>query len=243
MKILIICPLKYEYRKALREFNITEQTSCYDFKAACKKMNDNEIMIVQTGPGKARAGIATVSGIEYFRPDFVLDTGSCGGLNNDISAGTVIISYHCFEYDISGFGLPQIKQKMMEIHSGFNKNIVRIVQNLYNNKREIMIGIQACGEYIIKENKDKMLLRKLFDADACNWESAGVFLGALNRKKPCLSIRAVSDMADENTFLDYKKNISGVLSGLYSLIKDFIDKGTFREFLQLWDREAIQINY
>lgn len=243
MKILIICPLEYEYKKAKEVFNTTRQINCYDFKAVSKKMNKNEIFIIKSGLGKARAGIATISGIEYFKPDLVLDTGSCGGLKNYISPGTLIISYHCFEYDISGYGLPLKKLKFMEIHSGFNKNIERSIQNLYNNKREIIIGIQACGEFIIKENKDKMLLKNLFKADACNWESSGVFIGALNRKKPCLSIRVVSDLADENIFSDFKKSISGGLLELYSYIKDAVQQGMFHLLIQLWNTERIQVYY
>jgi 5'-methylthioadenosine/S-adenosylhomocysteine nucleosidase len=241
MKILIVCPLEFEYKIAKQIFNPTIQINYYNLNIVCGHIDENEIYIIKSGLGKTRSCIAAISGIEHFQPDFVLDTGSCGGILDTLSPGDIIIGYQCFEYDISGYGLPKKKQKMMEIHSGFNKNIEKKIQDLYN-KRRIITGIQASGEFIIKDSKNKMLLRDLFDADACNWESSGVFLGALSRRKPCLSIRVVSDLADENLFSEYPKNIQGGLLDLYGFIKQAVQQKMFYTLLKLWNPERIQVH-
>ncbi len=240
MKILINCPLNNEYKKAKEVFEIENQEKLFHFNISTKHLNRDDIFIIKSGIGKTRAGIATVAGINYTQPDFIVDTGSCGSLY-DIPIGSIIISYCCYEYDISGYGFPRKKHNIMKIHSGFDTTLDTVFLNESNNKNKIFIGIQACGEYIIKDIDDKLILRELFNADACNWESAGIFLGALNQNIPCLSIRVVSDLADDNLFSDFKKNIHQNLSILYKMIYDFIIQGVFYRLIALWDSKKITL--
>ncbi|MBN2441139.1 MAG: 5'-methylthioadenosine/S-adenosylhomocysteine nucleosidase [Spirochaetales bacterium] len=240
MRILINCPLTNEYKRAKEILETKKQKKLFHFQMSEGHLNHNDIFLIKSGIGKTRAGIATTTGIQYIQPDFIIDTGSCGSLKK-IPIGSIIISFCCYEYDISGYGFPQKKHHMMMIHSGFDPSIEKEFQALVHDKNKIFIGIQGCGEYIIKDVDERLMLNKLFDADACNWESAGVFLGALNQNIPCMSIRVVSDMADENLFADFKKNIHQNLSILYMMIYNSINQGIFDRLIPLWNTNKIKL--
>ena len=47
------------------------------------QINNNEVVIVQSGIGKVAAALATSILIDKFQPDYVVNTGSAGGFDPD----------------------------------------------------------------------------------------------------------------------------------------------------------------
>lgn len=225
-----------EYKAALSVFKKSKEMEIAGFKISNLKAGNYDTYIINSGEGKARAGIATAFGIEAVLPEFIIDTGSCGAIDDTVAAGTIIIATSCHEYDISGYGIPEKKLKRMLISTGFDKfGENRIIKEGAN----VSCGDQACGEIIVNSDDKKARIRRLFNVCACNFETAGVFICALKRNIPCLSIRIITDKADENVHKDFKENFDSAIEKLYTYINVCIEKEWFSYIKDFWDKKKI----
>ena len=77
-------------------------------------------------------------------------------------------------------------------------------------------------------------MRALSGALASNWETAGVFIGALRARIPPLSLRAVSDLGDEDSLADFRRNARASAQGLYGFLRVLLEAGWFVDFLAVW---------
>ncbi|WP_085298494.1 5'-methylthioadenosine/S-adenosylhomocysteine nucleosidase [Cognaticolwellia mytili] len=70
------------------------------------QLNDNDVVIVQSGIGKVPAALATAILIDKFQPDYIVNTGSAGGFDQLLKVGDIVISsevrYH--DVDVTAFG-------------------------------------------------------------------------------------------------------------------------------------------
>ncbi len=55
-------------------------------------LNGNDVVLVQSRIGKANAAMSTAILVERFAPDFILNTGSAGGMDRSLSIGDIVIS-------------------------------------------------------------------------------------------------------------------------------------------------------
>lgn len=65
-----------------------------------------EVVLVQSGIGKVTAAIATTLLIQQFKPDCVINTGSAGGFDPELSVGDIVISSEVrhHDVDVTAFG-------------------------------------------------------------------------------------------------------------------------------------------
>lgn len=78
--------------------------SLFEFKLADKrafscKINGKEVIIAISGIGKVSAGLTTQLIIDRYNPEFIINFGSCGGMNNSVK----ILNYYtidkCCQFD------------------------------------------------------------------------------------------------------------------------------------------------
>lgn len=242
MKLLIVCPIPIEFNACRSVFalkDIRTKTRC---RAARGIMENTEVYIIESGPAKARSAAETVAGINQFDPDLVIDTGTCGGLSSGSLIGEIIISEVCYEYDISGSGFPRRIIPEMKLPSAFEFLSIndkdRILRKAAEFGRDmnyfVKSGIQASGEYLVQSLAAKKNLHSLLHADACNWETAGVFIASLKNSVPPLSIRIVSDLGDEDALKTFRKNAKKSSFELYRFIENLIVSGWFSDFMESW---------
>jgi adenosylhomocysteine nucleosidase len=235
MKILIITPIPVEYRVCSRVMGLSEGGRLFGCKISQALVSDTQIIAVQSGPAKV--------------PDLVIDSGSCGGIQNGLTIGQIILSQTCYEYDISGSGLPRKKMAVMKLPTPFDFFSISVKENILTKAAEIakengfhtITGTQACGEYLINSVKLRELLFRTFQATGCNWETAGVFISALRSCLPALSIRIITDLANRNTMRDFRRNLKNAAHNLYEYIKNLLQEGWFDLFLQKWQKVDTEI--
>ncbi len=243
MKLLIVCPIPIEFNACRSVFMLKDIVSDTGKRAARGVINNNEIYVVESGPTKARAAAETVAAIYQYKPNVVLDTGCCGGLSNESVIGEVIVDDMCYEYDISGSGLPRRRIKEMKLPSslfllrekGERELVSDLIQLGHANDLIVRYATQLSGEFIIQSSKIKRILVSLFQARGVNWETAGVFIAALKMSLPPLSVRIVSDLANSNALYDFRRNARRVSLMLYGYIKQMVESGWFDTFFERWE--------
>jgi adenosylhomocysteine nucleosidase len=183
-----------------------------------------------------------VAGIGQFQPDIVIDTGTCGALDGDLIVKGIVIGVSCVEYDISGNGLPERIIPEMKLPSALQflprregQKIVREATELGKDLGfHVRSGIQACGEFLIQSGQVRETLHEVSGAIACNWETAGVFIGSLRARVPPLSVRVVTDLGDEDSLRDFRKNARRCSLDLYRFLGSALESGWLSGVHALW---------
>ena len=242
MRILLICPVPIEFTSCRSLLSLRDTAAVTGCRSARGSVAGLEVVALQSGPGKARAAAATAAGIAAAAPDLVLDTGTCGALDAALVVGAVVICRTCVEYDISGSGLPRKVIPEMRLPSALAllarqpadrlvRTAVQVGQGADLHVRE---GVQACGEFFIQSPGVRDSLAALTGGLGANWETAGVFVAALRAGLPPLSMRGVSDLGDEQSLGDFRRNARGVCRGLYAYVRSLAESGWFTQVHGRW---------
>jgi adenosylhomocysteine nucleosidase len=242
VRVLLICPIPLEYTSCRNILSLRDAPRLIGCRAARGSLASVDILALESGPAKARAASGTVAGIFDFKPDLVVDTGTCGALDGDLIVNGIVFAQSCLEYDISGNGMPSRIIPEMRLPSAIEllprregEKLVRSATELGKNAGfHVRAGLQACGELFIQSTTVRESLRAVTGALACNWETAGVFIGALRAGVPPLSIRSVSDLGDEDSLKDFRRNAKASAQGLYGLLRVLFESGWFVGFLDRW---------
>ncbi len=242
MRVLLVCPIPLEFVCCRSALGLRDAAPVLGCKAARGSVANVDVMVIESGPAKVRAASAAVGGIGAFQPDVVLDTGTCGALDGELIVGGLVLATSCIEYDIAGDGLPSRVLPVMKLSSLFDflpqrgrERLVRGITSLAMDAGlHLRPGVQACGEFLIQSEETRESLRELTGAIACNWESAAVFVAALRSRLPPLSLRVVTDLGDENTLRDLKRNARRHLQELFRFVRHGLEAGWFVDLYSEW---------
>lgn len=106
MKAGIIGAMEPEVAILKAKLQQVEITKHAGFTFFSGMMNNEPVVIVQSGIGKVAAALATAILIDKFQPDYIVNTGSAGGFESSLSVGDIVISdevrYH--DVDVTAFG-------------------------------------------------------------------------------------------------------------------------------------------
>ena len=242
VRVLLVCPIPLEYTTCRTALALRDAQAVLGCRIARGAVGNVDILAVETGPAKARAATATVAAIGHFQPDLVVDTGTCGALDGDLIVHALVLGMSCLEYDISGNGLPHRIIQEMRLPSAFDflprregQKLVRSLTELSKDRGlHMRAGVQACGEFFTQSAQVRESLFALSGAVACNWETAGVFVAALRCRVPPLSMRVVSDLGDEDSLRDFRRNARRCSQDLYRTVAEGLESGWFAAFYELW---------
>lgn len=244
MKILLICPIPAEFGACRETLLLRELSPLMSCRAGRAMAGGIELIAVESGPAKARAAAATTAACIRYGPDLVIDTGTCCGLEPAVPYGEIIQGEACCEYDIGGEKIPVRLRPEMDLPSGFSFLDPQVREDLQRRSVElgqeggfpVRIGTQACGEVLIRSIPVRQHLYRLIHAAGGNWETAGVFIGALRSGKPPISLRIVSDLGDQNAQSDFRRNVRASSRQLYRYIGLLLETGWFLSFHDQWSR-------
>lgn len=190
MKIAIICAFYDEIIYYKDKYNIDiEKTE------NLIKIGNKEVLIVKSLVGKVNAALTIQRVIDNFRPDYIINSGCAGAINDKLSISDIILITKSIYHD---FTPAEIMQKYTP-----NKGIFVSDDYLVKKAREVsknlninvIEGTIATGDCYVteKEVKDKILNMKAICTDM---ETAAFMHVANINKIPFLSIRGISDFAD-----------------------------------------------
>jgi nucleoside phosphorylase len=244
LKMLLICPLPPEFSACREILNLRDSRPVSGCRSARGSAGNIDVFALESGPAKARAAAATVAGLLAFKPDLVVDTGSCAGTAPGAFVGQLIFCRDCYEYDIGGSGFPTRNIPEMKLPSAVSiltgdgrETLLREAGETGSTENfQVHVGNQVCGELLIQSQAMREALYTLFQSSGANWESAGVFVGALKNSLPPLSIRIVTDLGNEQALDDFRANIKREARELYRYVQVLAEYGWFDHFIEYWQR-------
>ncbi len=191
--------------KSLVENKQTKTISGIDFVFGT--INNKEVVIAKCGIGKVFASICAQTMIMAFNPEYIINTGVAGTLTNELSVGDVAISSSVVQHDMdtSPLGDPVgLISGINIINFDASQYLVSLTQQVIKEHNiNFKTGIIASGDQFIHEKKQKDRIVKNFGAIACEMEGASIGHTAYVNKVNFVIIRAISDSADDSSFMDY----------------------------------------
>jgi adenosylhomocysteine nucleosidase len=187
----------------------TEKVADFDFYWG--KLEKRAVVLLRCGVGKVNAAVGCALLITRFHPDFVINTGSAGGIDPTLKVGDAIISngllYH--DVDITAFGyepgqlpnMPAVFPVPEGLISQAELAIAQLKQegNLsaaFNSIR----GLIGSGDVFMHDPEWIGKIRRIFPKiRAVEMEGAAIAHTCRIFGVPALIIRALSDIAGEES--------------------------------------------
>jgi adenosylhomocysteine nucleosidase len=182
-------------------------TTIGEFEFYEGKLEGHTVVLLRCGIGKVSAAVGCALLIHNFKPDFVVNTGSAGGINPALHFGDVIIStgllYH--DVDVTAFNYaPGQLPGQPQIFPADEKLIVKAEQAVNELKQEKILpdnlnhlrGLIGTADTFMHQPESIAAVRQKFpDIAAVEMEGAAIAHCCRLFSVSVLVIRALSDIA------------------------------------------------
>ena len=159
------------------------------------------VLLAQSGIGKVNAAITTTVLLEKFGAGCVINTGSAGGLQGGMKQGDVVVGIQTAHHDADatafGYTIGQLPQMPARYDSdaGLIEHAARAA--IAFDGAAIHRGLIVSGDQFINHPDKIARIRAHFpDALAVEMEAAAIAQTCYQFARPCVIIRALSDLAD-----------------------------------------------
>ena len=191
-------PLYQKMGNATGEINVAGVTiSKFD-------IDSNEIFLVRSGVGEIRAAMTFQLLVDRFDVDVVLNFGFVGSLDNRFDIGDIVLAEKIVHYQFDTSAIDNVPAGQYDgndsIYFTADKALIEKVQNeLSYNLPEVIV---ASGDKFVASKEDKEYLRTL-GAQICEMECAGLVIASQRNNVPLLSMKVISDKADESADISF----------------------------------------
>ena len=204
----IIFAMQEELIELKKYLHINNEKKIYDLIFYEATLNNQNIILTESGIGKTNAARTTQILIDYYKPEAIFNIGVAGGIAKNLKVGDVIISTSLVQhdFDITAFDHPK----------GYIPNIgntIPIDNNLLNTTKTILDtnnisykeGLIASGDIFCTKESMATKINTQFNALCVEMEGASIAQTAYLSKTPCLVIRSISDCPDNNNKVTYEE--------------------------------------
>jgi adenosylhomocysteine nucleosidase len=157
----------------------------------CGFIGDNTVVAMQCGIGKVNAAIGSVTLINNFNLDLVINTGVAGGADKSINIMDIVIGTRIAYHDVwCGPESPWGEVQGLPLYYKSDKAITDKIPTESNIKR----GLICSGDRFIDSIEEIDAIKAKFpEVLAVDMESAAIAQVCTIMKKPFLSLRVISD--------------------------------------------------
>lgn len=204
----IIFAMQEELIELKNYLHINKEKKIYDLTFYEATLNNQNIILTESGIGKTNAARTTQILIDYYKPEAIFNIGVAGGIAKKLEVGDIIISTSLVQhdFDITAFDHPK----------GYIPNIgntIPIDNNLLNTTKTILDtnnisykeGVIASGDIFCTKESMATKINTQFNALCVEMEGASIAQTAHLSKTPCLVIRSISDCPDNNNKVTYEE--------------------------------------
>lgn len=206
--ISIIFAMQEELIELKKYLHINNEKKIYDLIFYEATLNNQNIILTESGIGKTNAARTTQILIDYYKPKAIFNIGVAGGIAKNLKVGDIIISTSLVQhdFDITAFNHPK----------GYIPNIgnnIPIDNKLLNTTKTILDtnnisykeGLIASGDIFCTKESMATKINTQFNALCVEMEGASIAQTAYLSKTPCLLIRSISDCPDNNNKVTYEE--------------------------------------
>ncbi|MCV2506171.1 MAG: 5'-methylthioadenosine/adenosylhomocysteine nucleosidase [Candidatus Lightella neohaematopini] len=183
------------------------------------------VIIIETGVGKVSASLGTTILISYFLPNLVINIGLAGSLVPYIKKHDLVISQSTCYYDVNvtsfGYKIGQVPKHPLIFNTP--KHILSIAKIFNKKEKNIFFGLIISGDNFINNTSALNNIRNNFPkALVVDMESTAIAQVCYRFNIPFISIKQVSDHADNIANIEFMHAIKNIKNNLFVATKNII---------------------
>ena len=224
MKIGIIVAMHKELELLLPLLQNSEESRMGGCEFHRGKVGRHDVIAMQCGIGKVNAAIGTLTLVNSFLPDFVINSGVAGGADQSISVMDVVAGARVAYHDV--WCGPESELGQVQGLPLYFEGARRLL-DLVPNREGIHKGLICSGDQFIDTLDAVSRIKGNFpDALAVDMESGAIAQVCHLNKVPFLALRVISDSpgaSHDNTrqYLDFWADAP---QETFNLVKDIITR-------------------
>lgn len=177
----------------------------------CGTYKNCEIIAVRSGIGKVLAALTATLLIDHYHVDYLINTGSAGGIGHGLHVGDVVISeklaYH--DVDVTAFDYEKGQMAGMPLYYEADHTLIEAAKTAAQQMDVTThCGLIVSGDqFVHSQNEIKRIQSWFPDVLANEMEGTAIAQVAYQFKVPFVVIRAMSDVGDEEASVSFDEFI------------------------------------
>ncbi len=225
MRIGIITAMAQETMPILKKLgNVTAESKIRGVHVSEISLGDNIVYLATGGVGEICAAMTAQLLADIFDVEVLLNFGFVGSLNPHIAEGElVIVDKVChYQFDTSAIDGTKVGQYYGNDDVFFMLDSSIIDATLAAVGKDIKRVAAASGDVFIASLEKKEKLHKEFGCDICDMELAGLAIASLRNHIPLLSVKVISDRADDKAATNFETVVQRGISKYEEILPSII---------------------
>lgn len=186
-------------------------------------LNGVNVIVAEAGVGKVNAAVTAEAMILTFRPDYIINTGVAGGLDEHLKIGDIVIADKVCEHDMDTTPIgdpPGYITGLNKVYMKCDPYIGSELMKAAEAEKSINVdfGIVASGDQFIATDEQRDYIRKNFSASAAEMEGAAIGHVCAQNNIAFAVIRAISDSANDDSKVDFPVFAAGAAKRSVSIL-------------------------
>ena len=153
-------------------------------------------------PGKVNAAIATTLLLDHYKPEYVINIGTCGALQGDMEIGDMIVATEVRHFDVDatefGYEIGQVPQMPAAYKS--DEELQKLASEISLPDHKIHFGLVGTSDsFISNKELKKGILKNFPNMQVVEMEAAAIAQTCYQFGTKFIVCRSVSDKAEEGT--------------------------------------------
>lgn len=223
MKIGVIGAMKIEVDSIIEKLENPEEKTISGFRFVSGKYKDKELIVSESSIGKVNSALSTQNMINEYDPDFIINTGIAGGLDERLDVLSIVISekltFHDLDHEIMKDFFPFTEYFYAD------KKAVKLAEKILEDLGIHGIsGTIVTGDLFVEDSKKKKQLKEDFDGLCTEMEGAAIANTCFINDVPFIVLRAISDMADDGGHMTYEEFKEKAAEESTKIVLNFVEQ-------------------
>lgn len=209
MKIGIIVAMRKELDLLLPLLEGDQKVdSANSYKFYCGKIGSHEVVAMQCGIGKVNAAMGTLTLIERYAPELVINTGVAGGTDASMHVLDLLVAEAVSYHDVwcgpeTEYGAAAGLGVYMKTYAP----VVEECRRLFADDKSVRFGLLSSGDrFIVSEDEVKAIKSHFPEALGADMESGAIAQVCLLRGVPFNVLRVISDTPGQEENISQYEN-------------------------------------
>lgn len=222
-RLAIVVAMQEEQQEVLRHLQQAQTTVRAGMSFHHGLYLDQDVVVVVCGAGKVNAAACAQLLISEFHVSHIINIGVAGAVQNHLQMGDIVIGASLIQHDVDlgALGLaPGHMFRMPSLAYDADPQLLQLAQQAASSitSQRSYTGIIVTGDQFIACNDKIHSLATLFQALACEMESASLAQVCSLNQIPFIAIRSISDQANHTAQLDFQQFLAIAASNASALL-------------------------
>ncbi len=210
--ICFVVALKKETEGLLRNATDLVEFKIADKPAYSCKLEGKDCIIAISGIGKVSSALTTQLLIDKYNPEFIINFGTCGGMNNSVEILKYYAIEKCCQYDFDLSSLDNVPV-------GYIQEYDTVFFNAYTKDLDFLPkSIVASADKFTSKESDVKIINDM-GCSVCDMEAGAIAQVCTSNNVPFIAIKGISDVHGSGVQEEqFYKNLSTVANGFPAVI-------------------------